>query len=60
LLSLQVPPTLPIVVQAVSTATLPDDVKAELMEVLPLMNQNISQLVQDAEPIRTIIKQIQG
>jgi archaellum component FlaC len=35
-------------------------VKAKLIEVLPLLNQDIGQLVQDAEPIRTIFKQIQG
>jgi hypothetical protein len=28
--------------------------------VLPLLNQNIGQLVQDSEPIRVIFKQIQG
>jgi hypothetical protein len=39
---------------------LPDDVKAKLIKVLPLLNRDISQLVQDAEPIRTIFKQIQG
>jgi hypothetical protein len=38
----------------------PDDVKAKLIEVLPLLNRDIGQLVQDAEPIRTIFKQIQG
>lgn len=31
-----------------------------LLEVLPLLNQDIHQLVHDAEPIRTIFKQIQG
>jgi archaellum component FlaC len=35
-------------------------VKAKLTEVLPLLNQDIDQLVQDAEPIRIIFKQIQG
>jgi hypothetical protein len=35
-------------------------VKAKLIEVLPLLNQDVGQLVQDAKPIRTIFKQIQG
>jgi hypothetical protein len=34
----------------------PDDVKAKVTEVLPLLNQDIGQLVQDAEPIRVIFK----
>jgi hypothetical protein len=34
-------------------------VKAKLAEVLPLLNQDIDQLVQDVEPIRVIFKQIQ-
>jgi hypothetical protein len=38
--------------------TLPDEVKAKLIEVLPLLNQDIGLLVQDVEPIRTIFKQI--
>jgi hypothetical protein len=37
---------------------LPDEVKVKLNEVLPLLNQDISQLVQDVEPIRA--KKIQG
>jgi hypothetical protein len=35
-------------------------VKAKLIEVLPLLNQDVVQLVQDVEPIRTIIKHIQN
>jgi uncharacterized membrane protein len=35
-------------------------VKAKLIEALPLLNQDIGQLVQDAEPIRTSFKQIQN
>jgi chromosome segregation ATPase len=35
-------------------------VKAKLIEVLPLLNQDVGQLVQDVELIRTIFKQIQG
>jgi uncharacterized membrane protein YccC len=39
---------------------LPDEVKAKLIEVLPLLSQDVRQLVQDVEPIRAIFKQIQG
>jgi hypothetical protein len=39
---------------------LPDEVKVKLNEVLPLLNQDISQLVQDVEPIRAVFKKIQG
>jgi hypothetical protein len=60
LLFLQVPPTLPCVVQGVSAASLPDDVTTKLIEVLPLLNQDIGQLVKDVELIRTIFKQIQS
>jgi hypothetical protein len=35
-------------------------VKAKLTEVLSLLNRDIGQLVQDAEPIRAIFKKIQG
>jgi hypothetical protein len=35
-------------------------VKDKLIEVLPLQNQDVDQLVQDVEPIRAIVKQIQG
>jgi hypothetical protein len=34
--------------------------KTKLIEVLPLLNQDVGQLVQDVEPIRTIFKQIQN
>jgi chromosome segregation ATPase len=60
LFSLQVPPILSLVVQGASTITLPDDVRAKLIEVLPLLNQDNNQLVLDAKPIRTIFKQIKG
>jgi hypothetical protein len=46
--------------QGTLAITLPDEVKAKLIEVLPLLNQDIGLLVQDVEPIRTIFKQIQG
>jgi hypothetical protein len=39
---------------------LPDEVKVKLIEVLPLVNQDVGQLIQDVEPIRAIFKQIQG
>jgi hypothetical protein len=39
---------------------LPDEVKAKLIEALPLLNQDIGQLVQDADLIRTIFEQIQN
>jgi archaellum component FlaC len=35
-----------------------DEVKAKLIEVLPLLNHDVGQLVQDAGPIRAIFKQI--
>jgi hypothetical protein len=36
--------------QGTLAVILPDEVKTELIEVLPLLNQDIRQLVQDAEP----------
>jgi hypothetical protein len=35
-------------------------VKAKLIEVLPLLNQDIRQLVQDVEPIRSTFNKIQS
>jgi chromosome segregation ATPase len=46
--------------QGTLAITLPDEVKAKLIEVLPLLNQGVGQLVQDVEPIRAIFKQIQN
>jgi hypothetical protein len=40
--------------------TLPDEVKTKLIEVMPLLNQNVGQLVQDVGLIRAIFKQIHG
>jgi chromosome segregation ATPase len=40
--------------------TLPNEVKAKLIEVLPGLNQDIGLLVQDPESIRAIFKQIHG
>jgi vacuolar-type H+-ATPase subunit I/STV1 len=56
----QVPPILPLIGQAVSANLLPNNVKALLLKMLPLLNQDIGQLVQDVEPIRNIFKQIQS
>jgi hypothetical protein len=59
LLFLQVLTNLPFV-QGTLAVILPDEVKATLTEVLPLLNKDIGQLVQHVEPIRAIFKQIQG
>jgi microcystin-dependent protein len=59
-LYLQVPTTSSLIIQSGLVTFLPDDVKAKLIEVLPLLNRDIDQLVQDVEPIKTIFKQIQG
>jgi hypothetical protein len=42
--------------QGTLTIALSDEVKAKLVEILPPLNQDIGQLVQDVEPIRTIFK----
>jgi len=42
------------------SAILPDDVKAKLQEVFQLLSQDIGELVRDAEPIRTILKTLEG
>jgi hypothetical protein len=47
-------------VQGTLAIILPDEVKGKLIEVLPLLNQDVGQLIQDVEPIRAIFKQIQG
>ena len=39
---------------------LPEDVKDKLQEILQLLNKDISQLVQDAEPIQAILKSLKG
>ena len=39
---------------------LSEDIKAKLQEILQLLNQDIGQLVQDAEPIRIILKSLKG
>ena len=42
------------------SASLSEKTKAKLQEVLQLLNQDIGQLVQDAEPIRTILRSLKG
>ncbi|KAG2565536.1 hypothetical protein PVAP13_7NG115951 [Panicum virgatum] len=46
--------------RVLSLGPLPDDARAKLRDMLPLLNQDIGQLVQDAEPIRDIFKTIRG
>jgi chromosome segregation ATPase len=41
--------------QGTLAVILPDEVKTMLIEVLPLLNQDIGQLVQDAEPTRNLL-----
>lgn len=43
-----------------SSTPLSDDVKEKLQEVLQLLSQDVSILVQDVEPIRNILKQIKA
>jgi hypothetical protein len=45
---------------SVESAALSDDVKTKLQEALQFLNQDIGQLVQDAEPIRAILKNLEG
>jgi hypothetical protein len=42
------------------SAELPNDVRLKLQEILPLLDQDVSQLVKDAEPIRAILKSLEG
>ena len=42
------------------SALLSEEIKAKLQEVLQLLNQDIGQLVQDAEPIRVILRSLKG
>ena len=37
-----------------------EDIKVKLQDILQLLNQDIGQLVQDAEPIRIILKSLNG
>lgn len=43
-----------------SWTRLPDDVKEKLQEILQLLSQDVSILVQDVEPIRNIFKPIKA
>lgn len=43
-----------------SSAPLPYDVKEKLREILQLLTEDVSTLVQDAEPIMKIFKQIKA
>ena len=42
------------------SAPLSEETKAKLQEILQLLNQDIGQLVRDAEPIRTILKSLKS
>jgi len=42
------------------SAGLSEDIKAKLQEILHFLNQDIGRLVQDAEPIRAILKSLEG
>ena len=42
------------------SAPLSEETKTKLQEILQLLNQDIGQLVQDAEPIRIILKSLKG
>ena len=48
------------VTSSAGSAPLSEETKAKLQEVLQLLNQDIGQLVQDAEPIRIILKSLKG
>jgi hypothetical protein len=45
---------------SVESAGLSEDIKAKLQEILHFLNQDIGRLVQDAEPIRAILKSLEG
>ena len=42
------------------SAVLPEGVRIKLQEMLSFLNQNIGQLVRDAEPIRAVLKSLEG
>ena len=48
------------VTSSTESAPLSEEIKAKLQEILQLLNQDIGQLVQDGEPIRTILKSLKG
>ena len=45
---------------SVESAPPSEETKAKLQEILQLLNQDIGQLVRDAEPIPTILKSLKG
>ena len=45
---------------AAESAPFSEETKAKLQEILQLLNRDIGQLVQDAEPIRIILKSLKG
>ena len=48
------------VTSSAESAPLPEETKAILQEILQLLNQDIGQLIQDAKPIRTILRSLKG
>ena len=48
------------VTSSAESAPLSKETKAKLQEILQLLNQDIGRLVQDAEPIRVILKSLKG
>jgi hypothetical protein len=42
------------------SAVLPEGVRIKLQEILSFLNHNIGQLVRDAEPIRAVLKSLEG
>ncbi|PUZ56649.1 hypothetical protein GQ55_5G343400 [Panicum hallii var. hallii] len=42
------------------SAGLADDLKSKLLEILPLLSQDIGQLVRDVEPIRAALRSLEG
>ena len=44
----------------VESTPLSVDIKAKLQEILQFLNQDIGQLVRDADPIRLILKSLKG
>jgi hypothetical protein len=47
-------------ISSTESAPLSEDTKAKLQEILQFLNQDIGQLVQDAEPIRITLKSLKG
>ena len=47
-------------VSSAESVPLSEETKAKLQEILQLLNQDIGQLVRDAEPICTILKSLKG